>query len=357
MSGEIYIDKFILKNRLGKGSYGEVFLGRYNPDTVTFNCQDNNDGEIEDNDLENVRDDVKIKVSDIPLAIKRIKNEPRFYRSAQREIRYLNELKEHNDSNYPVVSFFESFEFNNILYLVFEKMEINLYSYYRQNKVTYSQVLKILKDVCRGLEFIHSRNIIHGDLKPENIMLDSDFKNAKIIDFGSSFRYHKDEKRKYYYIQSRYYRAPECCFELFVGKPIDIWSLGCIMYEILFRKPLFPAQNVKYDLIYYFTIYLGIPINNPVSYNDYFLSPKFREYFKWNEYLQSYVIKVGQPQDLNPNPKGLMQKLNYKFHEIYPHHKFRETKTLMCQMITYDYYKRKTATEILENPIFDNFNN
>ena len=255
--------------------------------------RDNNclDSETEVDDVKNIECHLTIEVNDIPLAIKKIKNEPRFFRAAQKEIKYLTELKENNDSDYPIVNFLESFEIDNIQYLVFEKLETNLYSYYKKNKISYYNVLCIFWDVTRGLEYMHSRNLVHGDLKPENIMLDTNLKKAKIIDLGSSFRYHHNEKRKNFYIQSRYYRAPECCFNLYVGKPIDIWSLGCIIYEILFRKPLFPARNVKYDLIYYFTIYLGIPLDTPVSYNDYLLSPKFREYFRWNEYLQSYIIK------------------------------------------------------------------
>ena len=122
-----------------------------------------------------------MEVDDIPLAIKKIKNEPRFYRAAQREIRYLNELKEHNNSDYPIVSFLESFEIDNIQYLVFEKLETNLYAYYKKNKISYYNILCIFWDVARGLEFMHSRDLVHGDLKPENIMLDTNLKKLKLL--------------------------------------------------------------------------------------------------------------------------------------------------------------------------------
>ena len=109
---------------------------------------------------------------------------------------------------------------------------------------------------------------------------------------------------------------------------------------------------MKYDLIYYFTIYLGIPLNKPVGYNDYFLSPKFREYFRWDDYLKSYLIKVGQPHDLKPNMKGLVQKLNYKFYQEYPRVESYNMEILLCKMITYDYYQRIKASEILQDSIF-----
>jgi hypothetical protein len=109
---------------------------------------------------------------------------------------------------------------------------------------------------------------------------------------------------------------------------------------------------VKYDLIYYFTIYLGIPLDKPISYNDYFFSPKFREYFRWDDYLKSYIIKVNQPRDLKPNSNGLVQKLNYKFHKEYPLVASCNIKKLLCKMINYDYYQRVKASDILKNPIF-----
>ncbi|KAA3676452.1 dual specificity tyrosine-phosphorylation-regulated kinase 2/3/4 [Paragonimus westermani] len=78
---------------------------------------------------------------------------------------------------------------------------------------------------------ITRNNIIHCDLKPENILLRRSARcSIKVIDFGSSCYL---DKRIYTYIQSRFYRAPEIILGMEYGTPIDMWSLGCIVAEMI----------------------------------------------------------------------------------------------------------------------------
>ena len=85
--------------------------------------------------------------------------------------------------------------------------------------------------------------IILCDLKPENVTLVSEQRaGVKIIDFGKKFR-------KYKYIQSRYYRAPEVLLDLTYDSSIDMWSADCIFTELLTGKPIFPGNNEKDQLI------------------------------------------------------------------------------------------------------------
>ena len=80
-------------------------------------------------------------------------------------------------------------------------------------------------------------NIIHCDLKPENIMLKQSGKTGiKIIDFGNACF---SNKKMFKYVQSRFYRAPEIIMELPYSTQIDMWSLGCILYELHFGDALF----------------------------------------------------------------------------------------------------------------------
>jgi len=83
--------------------------------------------------------------------------------------------------------------------------------------------------------------IIHCDLKPENIILKNPNRTAiKIIDFGSSCF----EKEKIYtYIQSRFYRAPEIILGIPYTFAIDMWSFGCILFELCKGFPLFCSEN------------------------------------------------------------------------------------------------------------------
>ena len=82
-------------------------------------------------------------------------------------------------------------------------------------------------------------DIVHCDLKPENVMLRQPNRSIiKVIDFGSSCL---TDERVYTYIQSRFYRAPEVILGLPYGTPIDMWSMGCILAELFTGYPLFPG--------------------------------------------------------------------------------------------------------------------
>jgi len=83
--------------------------------------------------------------------------------------------------------------------------------------------------------------IVHCDLKPENILLKHPTRSGiKIIDLGSSCFEHE---KVYTYIQSRFYRAPEIIFGILYTCAIDMWSFGCILYELFTGNPLFPGES------------------------------------------------------------------------------------------------------------------
>jgi serine/threonine protein kinase len=91
----------------------------------------------------------------------------------------------------------------------------------------------------KGLDSLHSRMILHRDLKLENILIDIDG-NVKIADFGLSKRATFHQRRKSNTIASLWYRAPEIILgseRYFIG--VDMWSIGCVMYDMLTMKTLF----------------------------------------------------------------------------------------------------------------------
>jgi len=86
-------------------------------------------------------------------------------------------------------------------------------------------------------------NIVHCDMKPENILLRKINKSGiKIIDFGSGCF---ENEKIYTYIQSRFYRAPEIVLGIPYTSAIDMWSYGCILYELYVGYPLFPGEDEK----------------------------------------------------------------------------------------------------------------
>ena len=107
-------------------------------------------------------------------------------------------------------------------------------------------IRRFTKQMLNSLLLLQSHKIIHCDLKPENILLAHPaHSEIKVIDFGSSC--HENE-RVYTYIQSRFYRSPEVILGMTYGMPIDMWSLGCILAELLTGYPIFPGENEQEQL-------------------------------------------------------------------------------------------------------------
>ena len=95
------------------------------------------------------------------------------------------------------------------------------------------QILDYFVQLCLAMEHVHSRRILHRDLKPQNIMICAKTGYLKLCDFGSAKLLVKGEPNVSY-ICSRYYRAPELILLAARYTPkIDVWSMGCIFAELL----------------------------------------------------------------------------------------------------------------------------
>ena len=128
--------------------------------------------------------------------------------------------------------------------LVFDLMSHSLYDLLRVTNlggVSIKLVRKFGVQILHALAYLKSQNIIHCDVKPENVLLCHPERSAvKIIDFGSAC---KVGKQQFSYVQSRFYRAPEVMLGMKYGSAIDMWSLGCMLYELRTGKPLFTGRS------------------------------------------------------------------------------------------------------------------
>lgn len=140
----------------------------------------------------------------------------------------------------------DHFTFREHLMLTFELLSINLYDFLKQNNfegMSEQLIRRFAIQMLIAMSFMRENKVVHCDLKPENILLcDPKKSGIKIIDFGSSTY----EVSQYYtYIQSRYYRAPEIMLGIRYTPAIDMWSLGCILYELFVGMPLFIGEDEK----------------------------------------------------------------------------------------------------------------
>lgn len=121
--------------------------------------------------------------------------------------------------------------------------------------------MNLLLGICKGANFIHLSNLAHRDLKPHNVLLSHDRQTAVLTDFGSMTEkiMHVKNSRDSSSIQdwaaqncSMFYRAPEL-FEPKVDSEItekaDIWSIGCILYAMVYNKGPFDYVCEKGDSI------------------------------------------------------------------------------------------------------------
>lgn len=160
---------------------------------------------------------------------------------AMREIKMLKQLRHEN-----LVNLLEVFRRKKRLYLVFEFVDRTVLDDLeaQPNGLNDRNVKRISFQVLRGLEFCHSHNIIHRDVKPENILI-SKSGIVKLCDFGFARTLATGPGEVFTdYVATRWYRAPELLVgDLNYGKAVDVWAVGCLLFEMITADPLFPGDS------------------------------------------------------------------------------------------------------------------
>ncbi|OMJ91218.1 hypothetical protein SteCoe_6288 [Stentor coeruleus] len=193
------------------------------------------------------------------VAIKILKKSHQSKRQGLNECKIAFLLNEDNQENHCIGKIKRKFEFRFHFFIVFELLSINLFDFMAKNNfkpLSVSITKRITVQLLRGLSHMHNLQIIHCDLKPENIVFKHSNKSSiRIIDFGTSCFFNA---RVYTYIQSRIYRSPEIVLQISYNEAIDIWSLGCIVFEMLTGNPPFTGNSER-ELMTSMINVLGMP--------------------------------------------------------------------------------------------------
>ncbi|KAK2506593.1 hypothetical protein MC885_003995 [Smutsia gigantea] len=216
--------RYLLKRRLGKGAYG-----------IVWKAVDRKTGEV--------------------VAIKKIFDAFRDKTDAQRTFREILLLQEFGD--HPnIVHLLDVIwaENDRDIYLVFECMDTDLNAVICKGRLL-KDVHKryIFCQLLRATKFIHSGRVIHRDQKPSNVLLDTSC-TVKLCDFGlarplSGLTEGPEGQALTEYVATRWYRAPEVLLSSSCYTPaVDMWSLGCILGEMLRGRPLFPGTSTLHQL-------------------------------------------------------------------------------------------------------------
>ena len=127
--------------------------------------------------------------------------------------------------------------------LVLELLDMNLYETLkgRRHWLPELKIFRWVFQLLLALDFLHSNNTFHRDIKPENILLTNDI--VKLADFGSC-KSLTSRPPFTEYIATRWYRSPECLLtDGHYTYKLDLWALGCVVFEIVALSPLFPGDN------------------------------------------------------------------------------------------------------------------
>jgi serine/threonine-protein kinase PRP4 len=225
--GEVLDDRYVVSDAHGRGVFSTVVKAR---DTLAVDTSAS----------------VSASGAFGDVALKVIRANDTMYKAAQLEITILKKLMATDpDDKRHVVRFLRSFEFRDHVFMVFESMHANLREvlkkYGRDVGINIRGVRSFATQLLVALRHLRDCGVVHADIKPDNILVNESNSRVKICDFGSALFDGNNEITPY--LQSRFYRAPEVILGLKYSFPLDVWSVGCVLYELYTGAMAFPGSS------------------------------------------------------------------------------------------------------------------
>lgn len=219
----------------------------------------------------------KDKKTDEPIAIKKVKFEDEsdgIPSTSMREISVLKKLKHPN-----IVNLKDLIQSNNRLYMCFEYLDYDLKKFLElhRNPLPENIVKPYIYQLLLAIEYCHRQSILHRDLKPQNLLIDKKG-TLKVADFGLARFFTVPLRVLTHEILTLWYRAPEILLgQEIYSSPIDIWSIGCIFYELAHEGEVFFKGDSEIDQIFKIFKKLGTPNNS--TWKKVEMLPNYSKHF------------------------------------------------------------------------------
>ncbi|CAD8152076.1 unnamed protein product [Paramecium octaurelia] len=293
---------YIIQRHVGQGKYGQVFKAQN-------------------------------KLNKQIVALKKIKQEKEangFPRTAMREIHLLSSMKHEN-----IVGFKEVIVQSKSTFLVLEYMDTDLHNLL-QRRIVFGldQVRCLMYQILDALTYLHSRNVYHRDLKPNNILY-NDKGQVKICDFGMANEYSKKRPQTKRILVPQY-RAPEIYLGGQYDCSVDVWSAGILFLELIVKQSPFVLAKSEFQCFAKIIDLCGTPtedVNSLPHYHEYIKGPKERTLRK---YLHAQSSAPPQLIDLIDRMLTLNPAKRIKAQEALKHQYFENRIFVMMPRIEQD---------------------
>ncbi|CAJ0583198.1 unnamed protein product, partial [Mesorhabditis spiculigera] len=241
-AGDIISKRYVIQDTLGEGTFGKV---------VKVIDKERTDATHPEGRF---------------FALKIIKNVNKYREAAKLEVKVLNELK-HRDpqGKQLIIQMIEHFDYFGHVCVLFDLLGLSVFDFLKQNSFhpyPLEQVRFIGYQLCHAVLFLHRHRLTHTDLKPENLLfVNTDYDTVqgrrkkpinvirdatvRLIDLGSATF---DDEHHSQIVSTRHYRAPEVILELGWSQPCDVWSIGCILFELYTGVTLFQTHENREHL-------------------------------------------------------------------------------------------------------------